>query len=56
MYIKTYSEYMAYSDIFWTVDMFSQFQERYSGVLKSNLYVFWTLFRQIQTYLELWLI
>ena len=36
MYIKTYSEYMAYSDIFWTVDMFSQFQERYSGVTQEQ--------------------
>ena len=32
MYIKAYSEYMAYSGIFITVDIFSQFQARYSGI------------------------
>ena len=31
MYIKAYSEYIAYSGIFRTADMFSQFQARYSG-------------------------
>ena len=31
MYIKAYSEPMTYSDIFRTIDIFSQFQARYSG-------------------------
>ena len=55
IYIKAYSEPiepMAYSGIFRTVDIFSQFQT----LLKSNSCIFWTLFEQIKTYLELWLI
>ena len=32
MYIKAYSEYMAYSGIFRTVDIFIQFQAHYSGI------------------------
>ena len=36
MYIKAYSEYMAYSGIFKTVDTFSQFQARYSGITQEQ--------------------
>ena len=36
MYIKAYSEYMAYSGIFRTVDIFSQFQARYSGITQEQ--------------------
>ena len=36
MYIKAYSEYMAYSGIFGTVDIFSQFQAHYSGITKQQ--------------------
>ena len=36
MYIKAYSEYMAYSDTFRTVDIFSQFQARYSGITQEQ--------------------
>ena len=52
MYIQAYSEPIAYSDIFRIVDIFSQFQT----LLKSKFCIFWTLFKQIQTYVELWLI
>ena len=51
-YIKSYSELMAYSAIFRTADIFSQFQT----LLKSNSCIFWTLFEHIQTYLEVWLV
>ena len=51
-YIKAYSEPIAYSAIFRTADIFSQFEI----LLKSNSRIFWTLFEQIETYLELWLI
>ena len=37
MYIKAYSEYMAYSGIFGTVDIFSQFQAHYSGITQEQL-------------------
>ena len=36
MYIKAYSEYMAYSGIFRTVDIFSHFQARYSGITQEQ--------------------
>ena len=36
MYIKAYSEYMAYSGIFRMVDIFSQFQTRYSGITQEQ--------------------
>ena len=36
MYIKVYSEYMAYSAIFKTVDIFSQFQAHYSGITQEQ--------------------
>ena len=52
MYIKAYSEPITYSGIFKTAEVFSQFQT----LLKSILCIFWTLFSQIQIYLELWLI
>ena len=52
MYIKVYSESMAYSDIFRTVDIFSKFKM----LLNSNSCIFGTLYKQIQTYLELWFI
>ena len=35
MYIKAYSEYIAYSGIFRTVDIFSQFHARYSGITQD---------------------
>ena len=41
IYTEACSEPMAYSGIFKTVDIFSQFQ----ALLKSNLSIFWTLFR-----------
>ena len=37
MYIKTYSEYMAYSGIFRTGDIFSQLQANYSGITQEQL-------------------
>ena len=52
IYIKAYSELMTYSVIFRTVDIFGQFQT----LLRSNSCIFWIVFEQIQTYLELWLI
>ena len=36
IYIKAYSEHMAYSGIFRTIDIFSQFQARYSGVTQEQ--------------------
>ena len=36
MYIKEYLEYMVYSGIFRTVDIFSQFQARYSGFTQEQ--------------------
>ena len=36
MYIKAYLEYMAYSDIFRTGDIFSQFQAHYSGITQEQ--------------------
>ena len=56
MYIKAYSEYMVYSGIFRTGDIFSQFEALYSGITQEQFMIFWTLFSQIQAYLELWLI
>ena len=42
MHIKAYSEPMVYSGIFGTIDIFRQFQVRYSVItqLKSNLGLF----------------
>ena len=52
---QAYSEPMVCSAIFRTIDTFSQFQARYSGITQV-----WTLSRQIQVYLaylgKLWLI
>ena len=36
MYIQAYSEYIAYSGIFRTGDIFSQFQEHYSGITQEQ--------------------
>ena len=36
MYITTYSEPMAYSGIFRTIDIFSQVQARYSGITQEQ--------------------
>ena len=36
MYIKAYSELMVYSRIFRTIDIFSQFQARYSGITQDQ--------------------
>ena len=36
MYIKAYSELMVYSGIFRTIDLFSQFQARYSGITQEQ--------------------
>ena len=36
MYIKAYSEYMAYLDIFITGDIFSQLQVHYSGITQEQ--------------------
>ena len=36
MNIKAYSEYMAYSGIFRTADIFSQFKAHYSGITLSE--------------------
>ena len=36
LYIKAYSEYMAYPGIFRTVDIFSQFQAHYSGITQEQ--------------------
>ena len=36
MYIKAYSEYMAYSDIFKTGDIFSQLQAHYLGITQEQ--------------------
>ena len=45
MYIKAYSEPMAYSGIFITIDIFSQFQTRYSSITQEQfmhiLYLIW---------------
>ena len=35
MYIKEYSEHTAYSGIFRTIDIFSQFQAHYSGTIQE---------------------
>ena len=35
MYVKARSEYIAYSDIFRTVGILSQFQARYSGITQE---------------------
>ena len=36
MYIKGYSEYLACSGKFRTVEIFSQFQARYSGITQEQ--------------------
>ena len=36
IYIKGYSESMAYSSIFRSIDIFSQFQTRYSGITQEQ--------------------
>ena len=36
MYIEAYSEYMADSGVFRTVEIFSQFQARYSGITQEQ--------------------
>ena len=36
MYIKAYSDDMAYSGIFRTADIFSQFQGHYSGITQEQ--------------------
>ena len=36
MYIKAYLELMVYSGIFRTIDLFSQFQARYSGITQEQ--------------------
>ena len=36
MYIQVYSEYIAYSGIFRTGDIFSQFQEHYLGITQEQ--------------------
>ena len=40
MYIEAYSEPMAYSGIFRTIDIFSQFQARYSGITQRAMYAY----------------
>ena len=52
MYIKEYSEYMAYSDIFRTGDIFNQLHVHYSGITQEQSMHILNL---IQVYLELWL-
>ena len=59
MYIKSYSEPMVYSGIFGNIDIFSQFQARYSGITHDQFMLNMltlNLIRQIQVYLKLWLI
>ena len=36
MYIKAYWEYVAYSDKFRTIDIFSQFKAHYSGITQEK--------------------
>ena len=36
MYIKAYWEYMAYSDKFRTIDIFSQIKAHYSGITQEK--------------------
>ena len=36
MYIKAYSEHIAYSSIFRVIDIFSQFYVRYSGITQEQ--------------------
>ena len=36
MYIKAYSEHMAYSSIFRAINIFSQFYARYSGITQEQ--------------------
>ena len=40
MYIKTYSEPMAYSDILRTIDIFSQFQARFIKYYSRAIYAY----------------
>ena len=56
MYIKAYSEPMAYSGIFRTIDIFSQFQARYSGITQEQFMHILNLIYAVQANLELWLI
>ena len=56
MNIKAYSEPMAYSGIFRTIDIFSQFQARYSGITQEQFMHILNLIYAVQTNLELWLI
>ena len=43
MYIKAQSELMVYSGIFRTIDTFSQFQARYSGITQDQFMYILTL-------------
>ena len=56
MNIKAYSEPMAYSGIFGTIDIFSQFQARYSGITQKQFMHILNLIYAVQANLELWLI
>ena len=44
---------MVYSGIFRTIDIFSKFQARYSGIAQDQFMLIMNLFRQIQVYLEI---
>ena len=56
MCIKAYLEHMDYSGIYRAIDIFSQFQARYSGITLEEFMHILNLFRQIQAYLEFWFI
>ena len=53
---KAYSEPTAYSSIFRTIDIFKLFQARCSGITQEQFMHIPNLIRQIQAYLQLWLI
>ena len=57
IFSKAYLEPMAYSGIFRTIYCTYLVSFRYvvKVLLKSNFCIIWTLFRQIQAYLEVWL-
>ena len=55
MYIKAYSELMTYSGIFRTIDIFSQFHGRYSGITQEQFMYILNFIIAVQAYLELYL-
>ena len=56
MYIKEYSELIFYASIFKTMDLFSQFQVRYSGITQDQFMLIVNLIQADSGMFRTWLI